>query len=71
MNYIRFTTLFPVLALLMLVYPYAAHAAVGPGIVLEERFFAAGKVQEGEVIEHIFTFSNEGDKVLNIDVKSD
>lgn len=71
MKKIPFIILFPLLVSLMPVYPYAADAAGGPGIVLEERFFAAGKVQEGAVIEHIFTFSNKGDKVLNIDVKSD
>jgi hypothetical protein len=71
MNSIRFTTLFPVLTLLLLGYLYPADAAGSPGIALEERLFAAGEVQEGEVIEHIFTFTNEGDKILNINVKPD
>ena len=68
MKFICFTALFSVLALLTPVHPCAA--AGGPAIVLENRLFAAGKVQEGEIIEHIFAFSNKGDKVLNIDVKS-
>ncbi len=71
MKKLPFITFFPVLVFLTLVYSYAAAAAGGPGIVLKERHFEGGKLQEGEFIEHIFNFSNNGDKVLKINVKSD
>ncbi len=43
-----------------------AQQATGPRIVLEEKFFDAREVKEGEVIEHTFTVRNKGDEALEI-----
>jgi hypothetical protein len=43
-----------------------AQQALGPRIVIKERFFDAKEVKEGEVIEHAFTVYNKGDEVLQI-----
>ncbi len=43
-----------------------AQQAVGPRIVLEEKYFDAKQIKEGEIIEHTFTVRNMGDRPLEI-----
>jgi len=43
-----------------------AQQAVGPRIVLEEKYFDAQQIKEGEIIEHTFTVLNIGDRPLEI-----
>ena len=43
-----------------------AQQATGPRIIIEEKFFDAQEVKEGELIEHTFTVVNNGDEVLEI-----
>ena len=43
-----------------------AQQAVGPKIVLEEKYFDAKQINEGEIIEHTFTVLNIGDRPLEI-----
>jgi len=43
-----------------------AQQAIGPRMVLEERYFDAKQVKEGEVIEHTFNVLNVGDSTLEI-----
>jgi len=40
--------------------------AVGPRIILEEKYFDAKQIKEGEIIEHTFTVLNIGDRPLEI-----
>lgn len=43
-----------------------AQQAIGPRIVLKEKYFDAKQVKEGEIIEHTFTVHNAGDSTLEI-----
>ncbi|MFH1489500.1 MAG: hypothetical protein ABII06_11410 [Pseudomonadota bacterium] len=39
----------------------------GPRLVIKEKSFDAGEIDEGRNIEHVFNVSNEGDSVLEIE----
>jgi hypothetical protein len=43
-----------------------AQQAIGPRIVLEERYFDAKQIKEGGIIEHSFKVLNTGDQTLEI-----
>ena len=43
-----------------------AQQAVGPRMVLEEKYFDAKQIKEDEIIEHTFTVLNIGDRPLEI-----
>ena len=43
-----------------------AQQATGPRMAIDEKFFDAQEVKEGEIIEHTFTVNNKGDEVLKI-----
>ena len=43
-----------------------SEAAPGPKMVVKEKFFDAGKMKEGTLIEHTFKVLNEGDAELKI-----
>ena len=43
-----------------------AQQAIGPKMVIEEKFFDAKQVKEGEIINHTFTVLNKGDRPLEI-----
>ncbi len=43
-----------------------AQQAVGPRMALEEKYFDAKQIKEGEIIEHAFTAFNKGDRPLEI-----
>ncbi|TET85661.1 MAG: DUF1573 domain-containing protein [Desulfobacteraceae bacterium] len=43
-----------------------AQQATGPRMVLEEKYFDAKQVKEGEIIEHTFKVLNVGDRSLEI-----
>jgi len=48
----------------------AQQQEAGPRIVVEENWFDARQVKEGDIIGHTFKVFNKGDSVLNIkDVK--
>jgi len=38
----------------------------GPRLVIKQKSFDAGKIDEGTKLEHAYTVSNEGDSVLEI-----
>ena len=39
----------------------------GPRLLVKEKVFDAGEIDEGKPIEHAFIVSNEGDEVLKIE----
>ena len=43
-----------------------AQQAIGPKIVLEERYFDAKQIKQGGIIEHTFKVLNTGDQILEI-----
>jgi len=43
-----------------------AQQAIGPKIVLEERYFDAKQIKQGGIIEHTFKVLNTGDQTLEI-----
>ena len=43
-----------------------AQQAIGPRMVLEEKYFDAQQIKEGDTIEHTFTVRNTGDRPLEI-----
>jgi hypothetical protein len=43
-----------------------AQQAIGPRIVLEERYFDAKQIKEGGIIQHTFKVLNTGDHTLEI-----
>jgi hypothetical protein len=43
-----------------------AQQAIGPRIILEERYFNAKQIKEGQIVEHIFKVLNTGDQTLEI-----
>jgi hypothetical protein len=43
-----------------------AEQSVGPKIIIKERVFDFGEVDEGQVIEHVFQVFNPGDEILEI-----
>jgi len=47
-------------------YSIPAQEVLGPKMVLKEREFDCGEVQEGKVIEHTFKVLNQGDEPLEI-----
>ena len=47
-------------------YSCLAQEARGPKMVLKEQVFDFKEVKEGEIIEHTFKVSNQGDRTLKI-----
>ena len=44
-----------------------AEESKGPRLVVKEKSFDAGEINEGQNLEHEFIVSNEGDSVLKIE----
>jgi hypothetical protein len=61
--------LFQIIAILVVTSSWAQTTG-GPRMVFKEKAHNVGEVEEGAVIEHAFTLTNQGDKPLLIkDVK--
>jgi hypothetical protein len=43
-----------------------AQQVIGPRMVLEDKYFDAQQVKQGEIIEHTFKVRNVGDRTLEI-----
>ena len=50
----------------LIVSAFPAQEAVGPKMILNERFFDFNEVNKGEIIEHSFIVFNKGDQPLHI-----
>jgi uncharacterized protein (DUF58 family) len=66
MKRVIYVVFLSILWLLLCLPPALAQHATGPRMVIEERFFNAQQVKEGEIIEHTFTVHNKGDGILEI-----
>ena len=42
------------------------YGAEGPRLVIDEKFYDAGTILEGDIVEHSFKVFNKGDQALNI-----
>ena len=40
--------------------------AAGPQMIIDRKYFDAGEVKEGQIIDHIFTVRNTGNRTLEI-----
>ena len=67
MRRVIYVVFLSVLWLSLYLPPALAQNAMGPRMVIEERFFNAQQVKEGEIIEHTFTIHNKGDGILEIE----
>jgi hypothetical protein len=47
--------------------PSFAEGGRGPKMVLKERTFDFGSIDQWEIVEHAFLVSNQGDKLLRIE----
>ena len=47
--------------------PSLAEGGRGPKMVLKERAFDFGSIDQWEIVEHAFLVSNQGDKALRIE----
>jgi hypothetical protein len=66
MKRILYIVFFLIVGLFLCLPAGLAQQATGPIIVIDEKFFDAREVKEGELIEHTFSVSNKGDDVLEI-----
>ncbi len=56
----------PIFSIILLFTPAWAQQTTGPRMVIGEGYFDAREVKEGDVIEHMFTVLNRGDRTLEI-----
>jgi uncharacterized protein (DUF58 family) len=66
MKRVLYWVFFLILWLFLCLPATLAQQATGPRMIIEEKFFNAHQVKEGEIIEHTFTIQNKGDQVLEI-----
>ena len=66
MKRIRYGGFFLVFLIFLTISQGWCQEVAGPRIIIDRKYFDAGQVKEGQIIEHVFAVRNTGNRPLEI-----